>query len=183
MIRQPLAATQRLTGVRRRSLTVFALAGLPVLALACAGDEPTAATIELPVMVVNPNSGHTGTNGKSYAMDMSQELTTTVTGDPDGVGTALLTLNTGQRTVCWSLTASNIALPAIASHIHRAPAGLSGPIVLPISPPDGSGASSGCDDDVDRRLIVDILRDPTGYYVNVHTTDEPAGAIRGQLPR
>lgn len=32
-----------------------------------------------------------------------------------------------------------------------------------------------------RPLLVAILRDLAAYYVNVHTTQYPAGAIRGQL--
>ena len=45
-------------------------------------------------------------------------------GDPDGSGTATLTLNHGQGEVCFELTVSGIA-PATAAHIHFAPAGVS----------------------------------------------------------
>jgi hypothetical protein len=29
--------------------------------------------------------------------------------------------------------------------------------------------------------VKDILTNPAAYYVNVHTSDYPAGAVRGQL--
>jgi hypothetical protein len=100
-------------------------------------------------------------------------------GDPDGVGTALLELNPGLNEVCYDLTVTGIA-PATASHIHAAPAGVAGPVVVPLSPPT-SGHSSGCVENVSRELILAILQNPENYYVNVHNAQYPAGALRGQL--
>jgi hypothetical protein len=166
---------------RRRLPAALVAAAVIASVLACGETTPTETIVELPLFASAAHLGHTGTAGRSFALDMTQELTTTVTGDPDGVGTALLTLNAGLQTVCWSLTASNIALPATASHIHRAAAGLSGPIVVGLTPPGADGSSSGCAEGVDRDLMVDILSDPSLYYVNVHTTEHPPGAIRAQL--
>lgn len=101
-------------------------------------------------------------------------------GDPDGTGTATLRFNPGQGKVCFVLTASNIILPATGAHIHIAPVGSPGPIVVPLVPPDATGVSSGCVS-ASRDLIKAILKNPSAYYVNIHTTDFPAGAIRGQL--
>ena len=101
-------------------------------------------------------------------------------GDPDGSGTALITLNEGQGTVCWLLTVSNIA-PATAAHIHIAPAGVAGPVIIPLSPPT-SGSSSGCTS-VDPDLIKAIRQNPANYYVNVHNAEYPGGAVRGQLSK
>jgi len=33
----------------------------------------------------------------------------------------------------------------------------------------------------DAAILQEILDDPAGYYVNLHTEDFPPGAIRGQL--
>ena len=33
----------------------------------------------------------------------------------------------------------------------------------------------------ERQLIADILENPENYYFNVHNTEYPGGAIRGQL--
>src|SRR5688572_16770898 len=83
------------------------------------------------------------------AADSGVLRTTTLSGaeevppaDPDGGGFASITLNIEQRTVCWKLKVSNIA-PATAAHIHEAPAGENGPVVVPLSPPT-RGTSSGC---------------------------------------
>ncbi|HEU0304062.1 MAG TPA: CHRD domain-containing protein [Gaiellaceae bacterium] len=101
-------------------------------------------------------------------------------GDPDGAGTAMLRLRVGQGQVCHMLTASNIMLPATGAHIHRGAAGVAGPIVVTLITPDADGSVAGCVA-APRALVKEILMNPAGFYVNVHTTDYPAGAIRGQL--
>lgn len=101
-------------------------------------------------------------------------------GDPDGSGTASITLNQGQGEVCFVLMVEDIALPALAAHIHIAPPGVPGPIVVPLAPPDATGESSGCVS-ADPELIKAIRQNPGGYYVNVHTSEHPPGAVRGQL--
>jgi CHRD domain len=101
-------------------------------------------------------------------------------GDPDGSGSARITVNSGLGQVCWWISVENITLPAAAAHIHQAPVGVAGPIVVTLSPPDATGMSSGCAD-VEQALAKDIRKHPSAYYVNVHTSDFQAGAIRGQL--
>ena len=101
-------------------------------------------------------------------------------GDLDGTGTAVITLNSGQGEVCWQIAVSDILLPASAAHIHVAPAGVPGPVVVSLTAPGADGMSSGCTS-VDPELIKAIRKAPDSYYVNVHNADYPAGAVRGQL--
>jgi hypothetical protein len=107
-------------------------------------------------------------------------LTGALGGDPDGAGTALVRLNPGLGVVCYQLSVSNILLPATAAHIHR---GSTAAIVVGLTAPDVSGAAQGCTTGVARALVKEILRDPSAFYVNVHTTDYPGGAIRGDLSK
>ncbi|HEX6270138.1 MAG TPA: CHRD domain-containing protein [Anaerolineales bacterium] len=128
----------------------------------------------------------------SIAADGGRPFTTTLTGaaelpgpgDPDGSGTATVWLNHGQGRVCFEITVSGIApLPASGAHIHVGTADTFGGVVVPLTPfPDASGSSSGCVS-ADRDLIKAIIQNPEGYYVNVHTTEFPAGAVRGQLSK
>lgn len=99
--------------------------------------------------------------------------------DPDGLGFAIVTVLAERRTVCYLLTATNIT-PATAAHIHRAPRGQNGPIVIPFDAPT-SGSVSGCATDIDAALIQGLISNPGAYYVNVHNAPFPGGAIRGQL--
>ena len=102
-------------------------------------------------------------------------------GDTDGIGTAQITVNSGQNRVCYKLSVSNIA-PATAAHIHEAPATAAGPVKVTLGTPNASGTSSGCVT-VARALALEILKRPADYYVNVHNAAFPAGAVRGQLAK
>jgi hypothetical protein len=101
-------------------------------------------------------------------------------GDPDGTGSARFWMNPGTGEVCYDYTVSGVA-PLAAAHIHIAPAGVAGPVVIP-TPPTSATGGSGCVT-AERDLLVAILTHPSGYYFNVHNADFPAGALRGQLSR
>jgi hypothetical protein len=131
----------------------------------------------------------------SIAADGGRKFTTTLTGeaevnaqgvpnqgDLDGIGTATITLNHGQGTVCWEITVSGITLPATAAHIHEAPVTAPGPVVIPLSAPDANGFAAGCTS-ASREEIKEIIQHPEEYYVNVHNVNFPAGALRGQLSK
>lgn len=103
----------------------------------------------------------------------------TTDGDRNGKGSASVTFD-GTR-LCWGITVANISRP-VGAHIHKARRGKDGSIVVPLEQPaDGDpGASSGCTT-VSSALARAIRRSPGGYYVNVHSDEFGAGAIRGQL--
>ena len=101
-------------------------------------------------------------------------------GDPNGSGTASFTFNRGRGEVCFSLEVEDIVLPATGAHIHVAPAGSPGPIVIPLTAPGSDGTSSGCVS-ADRDLVKAITKDPASYYVNVHSSEFPGGAVRAQI--
>jgi D-alanyl-D-alanine carboxypeptidase len=102
-------------------------------------------------------------------------------GDPDGAGVATIAVSTSARRVCFELWVHRLDLPALAAHIHAAPPGVNGAVVVPLGAPDGAGRASGCARGLDRSLVEDLVGHPASYYVNVHTTEFPEGAVRGQL--
>jgi hypothetical protein len=103
-------------------------------------------------------------------------------GPAHGAGTAKITLNVAKGTVCYNITVMGIKLPAATAHIHAGKAGKSGPVVVPFATAPGkTGHSSGCVHSVRASLIKGMMNHPTSYYVNVHTTNYPNGAVRGQL--
>jgi hypothetical protein len=102
-------------------------------------------------------------------------------GDADGSGTFHMTLNQGQGTITYELTADGI-IPATAAHIHIGNSTVAGPVLIGLTPPT-DGSSSGVITGVDPEIIKALRKNPENYYVNVHNADHPAGAIRGQLQK
>jgi hypothetical protein len=102
-------------------------------------------------------------------------------GDPDGTGEAVIAIVPGQNEICFIIIVARIALPATAAHLHQGTAGIAGPVVVTLAPPGASGASAGCVSGLSHDLVTAIGANPGNYYVNVHTTDYPNGAVRGQL--
>lgn len=100
-------------------------------------------------------------------------------GDLDGVGAGAVVVYDDH--LCFLLNSSSVELPATAAHIHRAPIGANGPIVVTLTPPGGDGRSGGCVEQVSGALLAEIARDPGNFYLNVHTASFPNGAVRGQL--
>ena len=76
-------------------------------------------------------------------------------------------------------------------HIHRGAAGSGGRVVIPsglaapmMTNPQGGGNFTNVVeiDSADQLAVVEeILADPAGFYVNVHTVANRGGHIRGQL--
>ena len=133
------------------------LISLTVAAALCLAVSAYAATKTYPVSL----------NGKSE----------TPKGDPNGKGTAKVTINTSTGKVCFRLTWSGIGTPT-ASHIHKGKKGVAGPVVIPFF--GGAPKHTGCVK-ASKSLVRSIARSPASYYVNVHNATYPAGALRAQL--
>ena len=146
--------------------------------------------------VTNPNSpagktlrGHMGHTGDLLlpganacpAGTQSQGIRLTATLTPvqgaTGSGSASFRVRPGAGSLCDALTVSGLT-NVIGAHIHR---GSTAAIVVPLSAPI-AGTSSGCVT-VDKGLLKEIVGNPGGFYVNVHTTAFPNGQVQGALTR
>jgi hypothetical protein len=101
-------------------------------------------------------------------------------GDTDGTGLGEFILRPDKSQLCYTLAASNIILPASASHIHRGDSTVAGPVIIPFTAPSANGTSSACVS-VDPGLLREIIGNPGGFYANIHTSDFPGGAVRAAL--
>jgi len=95
-------------------------------------------------------------------------------GDPDGSGTALLTIDSVALTISWNISVSNLDT-VILDHIHSGAAGVNGSVIIDFSGALVGGPISDAD-------VAAVVANPVNFYVNVHTNTFQNGAIRGQVP-
>ena len=98
-------------------------------------------------------------------------------GDPEGTGSATVDIDSDTNEVCFQITFSGTEDP-VAAHIHQAASDANGDVVVNFDWENNN--SAGCVAG-DAAIVSAILADSSGFYVNVHTGEFPAGAIRGQL--
>lgn len=115
--------------------------------------------------------------------------------DTKAVGEVIVNISKDEKTIHFKVMVANIE-NVLASHFHMAPPGSNGGIVVPLfaNPnPQPSGPMNGImvEGDITASDVVGALAgDLDGFieairsgniYINIHTTANPGGEIRGQL--
>jgi hypothetical protein len=135
--------------------------------------------------------GQIGAVRLSASLDGDQEAPDPVVTDATGEGT--VTLSADQTTLTYTLEVTGITSAVTGAHIHLGVRGVAGPILFGL--PNGTDLAT--DEirgtlDVDDLMVlagegIETMRDAVNAiligdtYFNVHTGDEPAGEIRGQI--
>jgi hypothetical protein len=139
--------------------------------------------------------------GALPAAAQTYTLTATLTGagenppiNTGSFGTATITVDIGARTVTYRVDVFNLPSGVSASHIHVGAVGTNGPIVVNFAPPVPASNDFAFNGTV--RDSEFILRPDAGIrsaddmfqaiiggnsYVNVHSTVNGGGEVRGQL--
>ena len=100
-------------------------------------------------------------------------------GDPDGYGKAEISVSDDLDQICWDVNDVHGIGTVTGAHIHKGAPGVNGPVVLTLKMAN-EGGIKGCTSSSEWKE--DSLKDNfRSYYVNVHTSEYPNGAIRGQL--
>jgi hypothetical protein len=129
-----------------------------------------------------------GPQAEVYRLTLTgdQEATPTcappaVCGDPDALGYMKLVVIPARDVVCFTTRWWDIDGTVVAAHIHQGPVGVAAPVVVPLFAGsfDGSDRTRACMPA--NGLTGAINDDPAAFYVNIHSSVFPAGAIRAQL--
>ena len=123
------------------------------------------------------NANHTGT---PLVATLDGKAEVPGPGDPTGNCEFSGWFDAAKGRSCYTLGVGSLANPTMA-HIHRGSAQTSGPVVVALANPVHDIAETCAP--VDKALVSEIIANPSAFYVNVHTTAHPGGAIRAQLKR
>jgi hypothetical protein len=109
-------------------------------------------------------------------------------GDPALSGTADLVVDPRRGRICYEVTLDGSSAEAenvVALHIHPGVAGTacSDPLecLAPIDLDFENEGLEGCVKKLGKQLLNSIVDEPEQYYLHVHTSRFPGGAVRGQL--
>jgi len=101
---------------------------------------------------------------------------------PSGSGSANLTYDPGTRVVTWNITFSGMTSQATMSHFHGpAPAGKNANVKIWLSQKGSMELTSPFKGQVTLSPDEAKMFEAGEMYVNVHTTNNPNGEIRGQV--
>ena len=103
-------------------------------------------------------------------------------GHVGATGTAMVMLGPRAGQLCFAILVRDLDTPT-AAHIHEGAAGVNGGIKVALTAPSAGnpGSSAGCLTGIDTAIIAAIRAAPTKFYINVHSTSNSGGALRGQL--
>ncbi|NIR95693.1 MAG: CHRD domain-containing protein, partial [Gammaproteobacteria bacterium] len=102
--------------------------------------------------------------------------------DTSATGTANFTLT--DAGLAFNVTVEGLSGPIQAAHFHNAAAGVDGGVVRTITNDFDGNTASGLWTPMDTEPLTDQLIDELlrgNLYLNIHTTNNPAGEVRGQI--
>ena len=111
----------------------------------------------------------------TFNLDANQEVPANAS---PGTGTVTLTLDVGAGTIQADGTYQNLLGNASTSHLHAAPAGSNGAVMVPLNASGGTSGTIFAGGAVNASQIATILAGNS--YANVHSSMFPGGEIRGQ---
>jgi len=143
--------------MRKRLLTIAALAAALVTALAITAIATATSTVHLHATLI-------GTNEVPKAPASNR-------------GSVQVTLKPTTGKVCWKFTITKIDGKGTAAHIHKGKPGVSGPVYIAFGT---TFKIQGCTT-APKSKINAVAAKPSAFYVNVHNLKHLGGAMRGQL--
>ena len=139
-------------------------------------------TIAIGVAILAGSALAAATGGQAASVKFRAVLTAAQETDhPKGVkagASGLFTATLTGKTLKWTLTWKNLTGPANQAHIHKGKRGVGGDVLVPLCPPGCTSPNHGTA--VVTTAAIKLMKSG-GTYVNVHTTKNILGEIRGQI--
>jgi hypothetical protein len=155
---------------------------------ACGSDDDIAPSAAAPLVfstLLAPSNEVPPVSGSESAGRGAVQVQFNVTRDASG-GISSATAN-----FYFQLTGFPAGTTIVGAHIHPAPAGVNGPVIIStgltatntVTLTTGAGDFTFSNVPVDPALAQQILNNPAAFYFNVHSTNNTGGFARGQLQR
>jgi len=103
--------------------------------------------------------------------------------DPGEEGATIeadITIDTESGSITYTVSVSGNSEEAAAAHIHRAPPGQAGDVVVPLAPA-AVNAGTEATTTADPAIAAEIANSPEQFYVNAHSPSFQGGFARAQL--
>ena len=169
-----------------RSIPLLAIA-VCVFLPAC-DDNDTTAPSAAPVVfsaLLSPSNEVPPVGGVESAGHGAVQVQFDVTRDSSG------TITAATGTFYFQLTGYPAGTTIVGAHIHPAPSGTNGPVVISTGLASANTVvlTNGSGDFIfrgvfsDPAIVQQIVNNPAAFYFNVHSPNNPGGFSRGQLTR
>jgi len=158
-----------------------------VLLAGCGGNDTTAPSTP-PVIfsaLLSPLNEVPPVSGSESAGHGAAQIQFDVARDAAGA------ITSATATFYFQLTEYPSGTTVQGAHIHPAPAGVNGPVIIStgltatntVAVPSGTGEFTFRGIAADPGLVQAIINNPAAFYFNVHSPQNPGGFSRGQLIR
>jgi len=169
----------------KRSLVVMMT--LALFAAACGSDTPSSPTAAVPTFTADLRTSNENPPISNAEAGASGNATITFNVTRDGSNN----ITAATATFVVNLSGFPAGTPINIAHIHQAPAGTNGAVVVSttlaageVTLANGSGSFTKANIAVTPvDLVTQIINNPAGFYFNAHSTLNPGGVVRGQLVR
>ncbi len=123
-------------------------------------------------------------------LDGAQEVPAPPKPNAKAIGAGAFVLSSDGKELGFALTYADLSGPAVAIHFHNGEVGKAGPVVQTICGPQNQNPLLGACPAGTAGTLAGVWKIPAeqadallkgNLYVNVHTSDNPGGEIRGQI--
>ena len=155
-------------------------------ATSAASEESSATPSESATGTADDGAEETGTDGQEFSLALTGDAEVPGPGadvaEPVTVDLEVVTGGDGAaQVVVASVSGADAVGEATGFHIHSGSSDASGPVVIDLGEALAGGEVTETTVEADATTVEQVLADPSGFYLNLHTPDFPAGAVRAQL--